>query len=52
MKHRALKNEIEKPEVLKGADLNSKISGNGADTPADQQALKNGYNYNRVGWKK
>lgn len=39
-------------EVLKGADLNSRIGGYGPDTPADQNALKNGYNYNRVIWKK
>jgi RHS repeat-associated protein len=39
-------------EVLKGADLNSKITQQGPDTPADQRALKNGYNYNRVQWKK
>ncbi|WP_042722329.1 RHS repeat domain-containing protein [Flavobacterium sp. B17] len=39
-------------EVLKGADLNSKITQQGPDTAADQRALKNGYNYNRVQWKK
>jgi RHS repeat-associated protein len=38
--------------ILAGADLNSRITFNGADTTADQQALKNGINYGGVIWKK
>ena len=30
---------------LEGADWNSRLSGNGSDTKADQAAIKNGYNY-------
>ena len=41
-------------DVLKsGAELNSKyISRQGPDTTTDRNAYTNGYNYNRVGWKK
>ncbi|WPO81512.1 RHS repeat-associated core domain-containing protein [Chryseobacterium sp. JJR-5R] len=41
-------------DVLKsGANASSKyISRQGPDTASDQRAITNGYNYNRVGWKK
>ncbi|WP_314244828.1 RHS repeat-associated core domain-containing protein [Empedobacter tilapiae] len=40
-------------DVLKsGANTSSILTGNGKDTAADQRAITNGYNYNRVIWKK
>ena len=40
-------------DVLKnGANTSSILTGKGKDTVADQRAITNGYNYNRVGWKK
>ncbi|OPB95787.1 hypothetical protein BAS10_09080 [Elizabethkingia meningoseptica] len=40
-------------DVLKnGANVSSKATLNGPDSKADQQAITNGYNYNRVKWKK
>ena len=40
-------------DVLKnGANLSSKITLNGPDSAADQRAITNGYNYNKVIWKK
>jgi RHS repeat-associated protein len=41
-------------DVLKnGADIRSRyISRQGPDSESDQTAVTNGYNYNRVGWKK
>ncbi len=41
-------------DVLKnGADIRSRyISRQGPDSKSDQRAVTNGYNYNRVGWKK
>jgi len=40
-------------DVLKsGANTSSILTGKGKDTGADQRAITNGYNYNRVGWKK
>ena len=35
-----------------GANISSILTGNGRDTEADQRAIANGYNYNRVIWKK
>ncbi|AZA52351.1 RHS repeat-associated core domain-containing protein [Chryseobacterium sp. G0201] len=44
---------IKQESLLKGADLSSRyISRQGPDTATDQRAVTNGYNYNRVGWKK
>ncbi|WP_407478963.1 RHS repeat domain-containing protein, partial [Elizabethkingia anophelis] len=40
-------------DVLKsGANTSSILTGKGKDSAADQQAMTNGYNYNRVQWKK
>ena len=40
-------------DVLKnGANTSSVLTGKGKDSQADQRAITNGYNYNRVGWKK
>ena len=39
-------------EVKTGANVSSVLTGNGKDTATDQRAISNGYNYNRVGWKK
>ncbi len=36
--------------LLNGANMSSVLTGKGKDT--DQKAITNGYNYNRVGWKK
>lgn len=38
--------------LKKGANISSKATLEGADTKADQSAVTNGYNYDRVGWKK
>nr|WP_314493775.1 DUF6443 domain-containing protein [uncultured Chryseobacterium sp.] len=39
--------------VLKsGANTSSILTGHGKDTASDQRAITNGYNYNRIGWKK
>jgi len=38
--------------LLNGANISSKATLEGKDTPGDQRAVTNGYNYNRVGWKK
>ncbi|MGE8525844.1 RHS repeat domain-containing protein [Chryseobacterium rhizosphaerae] len=40
-------------DVLKnGANTSSVLTGKGKDSQADQRAITNGYNYNKVGWKK
>ncbi len=40
-------------DVLKsGANQSSILTRNGKDTAADQRAITNGYNYNRVEWKR
>ncbi|AKK73672.1 hypothetical protein OK18_14630 [Chryseobacterium gallinarum] len=40
-------------DVLKnGANTSSILTGKGKDSQADQRAITNGYNYNKVGWKK
>lgn len=38
--------------LLNGANISSKATLEGKDTPGDQRAVTNGYNYNGVKWKK
>jgi hypothetical protein len=42
---------VTKAELLSGADMNSRLTLHGPDTPADQQALSRGYDYKGVTWK-
>ena len=39
-------------ETTIGANISSFLTGSGKDSAADQRAITNGYNYNRVIWKK
>ena len=39
-------------ESLEGADLNSRLTGFGPDSAADQRALKNGFNFRGIRWEK
>lgn len=38
--------------IKKGADIHSRVTGEGPDTPADQKALTNGFNYTGVSFPK